>query len=104
MSVYILHFAEKLHNAQHYVGCTNNIERRMREHLHCYSGGSKLVRAVVKRGTEVILAKVYPYGDRNLEKRIKAIKKTSLICPICLKGKRVNVLKSYPELEGDKND
>ena len=89
MSVYILHFTEKLHNAQHYVGCTENLPRRMNEHLHGYSNGSKLVRAVIKNGIEVIVAKVYPDGDRALEKKIKAIKKTSLVCPIC-QNKGVN--------------
>ncbi len=84
--VYILHFDKKLHHAQHYVGCTENIDRRMNEHLHCHQCGSNLVRAAIKQGINVVLAKVYPNGDRALEKKIKAMKKTSLVCPICQKG------------------
>jgi len=90
MSVYILHFNEKFYHAQHYVGCTENMQRRTREHLHCYPCGSNLVRAVIKKGIEVVVAKVYPDGDRALEKKIKATKNTSKLCPICLLKGAVN--------------
>ncbi|ROL61145.1 GIY-YIG nuclease family protein [Bacteroidetes/Chlorobi group bacterium ChocPot_Mid] len=84
--VYILHFDKKFHHAQHYVGCTEDLQRRLKEHLNCRQCGSKIVRAAIKKGIKIELAKVYPEGDRVLEKKIKSMKKTSLICPICQRG------------------
>lgn len=79
--VYILHFNPPLHHAGHYVGYTEDTERRLREHLEKRTG-SPLVRAALAAGCEVTVAVVLE-GDRELERKIKASKNTGRYCPVC---------------------
>ena len=79
--IYLLHFDEKLHHAQHYIGYTEDLNARMDRHM---SGlVSKLVRAVVEAGITFKIAKVWE-GDRALERKLKNKKKARLLCPCCI--------------------
>lgn len=78
--VYLLHFERPYFHARHYIGYTDDLERRLGEHL---SGqGSPLVKAVVNSGVAVIVAATFE-GDRDLEKKMKARHKAAHFCPIC---------------------
>lgn len=82
--IYILHFVEKYHHAQHYVGYTKNPIRRFEEHfnVNLKSKGSPLIKAVLRAGIEIKIALVKS-GTRKDERRIKKFKNTKKFCPIC---------------------
>ena len=79
--VYLIHLAHPYYHAQHYIGWTEDIERRLAEHR---SGrGSPLIAAAVKAGIEIELAATWP-GDRHLERRMHRYKNSRRrLCPIC---------------------
>jgi len=79
--VYLLHFDRPLHHAGHYVGFTNNLEKRIETHRH--GNGSRLVRAIIKNGNDFVVARTWDDGDRSLERHIKNQKNGPRFCPIC---------------------
>lgn len=83
--VYLIHFDQKLHHAQHYIGFvdepTHSLDKRVEYHR---SGrGSKLLKAVMKKGIEFSVVRIWGEGDRNFERKLKNRKKSSQLCPIC---------------------
>jgi len=86
--IYILHFSKKVaEHAQHYVGFTNDTERRLQEHLNCHENGSPLVKAAIESGFNVEVANIFE-GDRKVEREIKRQKNTSRFCSICRGSKK----------------
>lgn len=89
MSVcYLIHFDSKIGNAgnrrgqaQHYLGCTKSLKRRMADHRS--GNGSKIMAAVAKEGMSWRLARTWSNGTRKLEKRLKRQKNAPRLCPIC---------------------
>lgn len=89
MSVcYLIHFNSKIGNpanrrgqAQHYLGCTSSLKRRMADHRS--GNGSKIMAAVARAGVSWRLARTWSHGTRKLEKRLKAQKNAPRLCPIC---------------------
>ena len=79
--VYLIHFEEKLHHAQHYIGYTNCLERRLHEHLS--NSGAKILKAVKAAGIKYRVVKVWEDGDRSLERKLKNRKKARCMCPVC---------------------
>jgi Predicted endonuclease containing a URI domain len=85
--VYLIHFARPIGDlanphgqAQHYMGYTKDIKRRMAEH---FSGnGSALMSAVTGQGVPWVLAKVWE-GGRDLERQLKRRHNHASLCPIC---------------------
>jgi hypothetical protein len=57
--VYLIHFSEKLHHAQHYLGFVAN-DLIQRIELHASNR-----------------------GDRRLERKLKGYKKYQWFCPVC---------------------
>jgi hypothetical protein len=79
--VYLIHFARPYRHAQHYLGWTQGLERRIAEHRAGH--GSPLVAAAVSAGIEIQLAATWP-GDRNLERRLHRYNNSPRrLCPIC---------------------
>ena len=79
--VYVLHLSEPLAHAHGYVGWAADIARRVAEHQDvqaCRAAGfhvaahrgSPLVCAAIRAGRSVLVAQVYPGGDRGLERRL----------------------------------
>lgn len=88
--VYLLHFDQKLHHAQHYLGFTpNGVESRLEKHLK--GKGAKLVKAVVDLGRAVVVARIWEHDDwkeaRAQERRMKRTNHLPSYCPIC-RGER----------------
>jgi len=80
--VYLLHFNQKLHHAQHYMGSTDNLERRINEHNHGIGG--RLPQVFKDLGIEFVLARTWMDGSRALEKKFKtSYKNGRKLCPIC---------------------
>lgn len=81
MAVYLIHFHSKLHHAQHYLGWTNDLEQRIEKH-QC-GEGARLMAVIGKAGIRWEVSRVWPEGDRDLERRLKRWHKARTLCPIC---------------------
>lgn len=78
--VYLFHFDKRLHHAGHYLGFTENLEERIRQHQ---SGkGANLTRVATQQGIKLILARTWK-GDRALERQLKKRKNSPRLCPYC---------------------
>lgn len=89
MTVYLLHFFPPLHHAKHYIGFTTDEDalRRSLEHKKGLQRGSPLIRAALKAGCTVKLARVWPGADRTFERSLKNRKNASKFCPCCFATK-----------------
>lgn len=81
--VYILHFNRPYFHARHYVGYTEDTDRRFKEHFNCHQSGSPLIQAALEAGITITVSKIYFDGDRNLERKIKKSHHTERYCPLC---------------------
>lgn len=89
--VYLLHFSAPLGDltkahgtARHYIGFCARAERlsdRILEHERGY--GAAITRAARAKGFDLIIARTWPGGDRDLEKKLKSRKKARMFCPVC---------------------
>jgi hypothetical protein len=105
-TVYLLHFAAPLGNpanpraqAAHYLGWALNLERRLAQHRT--GQGAHITRAAVARGIGFEVVATWP-GDWQLERRLKALKATPRLCPVCgrhHRGGRLHVEASWLQLE-----
>lgn len=83
MKVYLLHFHERINPdrpAQHYLGSTNDLDRRIWEHRQ--GVGARLCEVAKERGIGFTLAEVW-VGGRRLERQLKRQKNGPKFCPIC---------------------
>lgn len=84
--VYILHFAEKIYHAQHYVGFCQKLEpnlyNRMERH---WNGKSRvaLMKKVSRKKIDFVVAKIYLGVNQDFERMLKNRKKASVYCPVC---------------------
>ena len=81
--VYLIHFNEPLHHAQHYCGYTSKDELQERMEAHRRGKGSRLLRAVSKAGIAWEVCRVWSDADRHFERRLKNTHKLSRHCPVC---------------------
>ena len=80
-TLYLIHFTAKYEHAQHYLGLSNDVPRRMEEHR---SGqGSPLMKAVTKAEIPWDVVRTWKDADRILERRLKNQKNAWRLCPIC---------------------
>lgn len=81
--VYLLHFERPIcptHPAQHYLGWTNNLYRRIEEHRA--GTGARLAQVAQERGISFVVARIWP-GDRDFERWLKRQKNGKRLCPLC---------------------
>jgi hypothetical protein len=85
--VYLLHFSAPLGNPQntraqasHYLGWALDVASRLAEHRA--GRGAAITRAAVERGIDFDVVASWP-GDRYLERRLKNLKATPRLCPVC---------------------
>ncbi len=83
MHIYILHFDTKLHHAEHYIGATRYLKRRLTAHAQGHA--ARLTHALVKEGIEWKLASVFQcaYHGFALERKLKDQKNAHRYCSIC---------------------
>lgn len=79
--VYLIHLNTKFSHAQHYVGFTTQLKRRI-EH-HRAGTGAKMLKHVNAAGITWEVARVWAEGDRELERRIKNNSHVKNLCPFC---------------------
>lgn len=80
MTVYLIHFTRKLHHAQHYIGYTEDLDRRILEHQR---DRFHLMGAVNAAKIPWLVARVWQDGDRAMERRLKSWNGSAQFCPIC---------------------
>lgn len=94
--IYLLHFTQPYRHAQHYLGFTEDLDRRLQQHR---SGrGSPLVAAAINAGIDFELAATWT-GDRREERRLHRYKNSGArLCPICRaeRQRRVSSVPAYP--------
>jgi hypothetical protein len=90
--VYLLHFERPIsptHTAQHYLGWTNDLARRLHDHRE--GRGARLTQVALERGISWRLAAIWP-GDRGYERLLKSRKCAPRFCPICQRLQRTDPL------------
>lgn len=105
-TVYLLHFSAPLGNlanrraqASHYLGWAVDLDRRVAQHRA--GQGAAITRAAIERGISFEVVATWP-GDWLLERRLKALKATPRLCPICgthHRGGRLHVEATWLQLE-----
>jgi predicted GIY-YIG superfamily endonuclease len=84
MTCYLLHFDKPIspnHTCQHYLGYSDNLVERLIRHRK--GNGARLVQVANERGIKWKLVKIWPDGDRKLERKLKNWKNSPRLCPIC---------------------
>ena len=80
-TLYLIHFEAKYEHAQHYLGISNDLSRRMEEHR---SGqGNPLMKAVTEAGIPWEVVRTWPDADRMQEVQFKSRHNSPKLCPIC---------------------
>lgn len=88
MAVYLLHFDRAYRHAKHYIGYAADVptmHRRIDEHYEATAGDGKhhrLMQVIRDSGISFTLARVWPEGTRDDEKKKKR-RGHSRLCPIC---------------------
>lgn len=79
-TIYLLHFDRPLAHARHYIGWTEDLERRLEKHAR--DGGAAIVRAAINEGIGIVLAATF-VGTKRDEGRLKDRGGARRICPVC---------------------
>jgi len=79
-------------HAHHYVGVTNDLAKRMKEHGNGHQKSSPLVKELLRLGGTFQVAQLYCFGSNESEahleeRRIKRRKETPRLCSICKESK-----------------
>ena len=82
-TVYIIHFSELFHHAQHYIGWAKGDDIEDRMDRHWKGNGAALMRAVSAEGIPWEIARVWHNADRHFERWLKEMKRTADFCPLC---------------------
>jgi predicted GIY-YIG superfamily endonuclease len=77
---YLLHFDRPIYRAQHYLGWSTNVVRRVA--LHQRGKGARLVAQALAAGIDVELVRVWPQADKAEERALKRRVPKSY-CPTC---------------------
>ena len=80
-TLYLIHFAAKYQHDQHYLGISDDLERRLEEHR---SGqGNPLMKAVTQAEIPWRVVRTWKDADRTQERRLKNQKNAWRLCPVC---------------------
>ncbi len=82
-TTYLLHFEKPLKHARHYLGWTNDFEKRMEEHHNGKRERCVLTWAIRKQGIIWTVARTRVNVPISHEKKIKKMKNSPRYCPIC---------------------
>jgi predicted GIY-YIG superfamily endonuclease len=79
-TVYLIHFNRAYKHARHYLGFTENLDKRITDHL-C-GMGARLMEVVTDARIEWKVSRTWS-GDRKLERRLKNRHNAATLCPRC---------------------
>lgn len=81
--VYLLHFSKPIssnHTCQHYLGYAEDVEARLSDHKAGY--GARLTQVANELGIDYEVVRTWE-GDRKKERKLKNLKNSPKLCPIC---------------------
>jgi hypothetical protein len=83
--LYLLHFDQPYRHARHYLGFTKRagLADRILEHASGGAACSPLVKAAMRAGCIISIARVWPDGSQTLERKLKNRGGLARQCPIC---------------------
>ena len=73
--------------SQHYLGYARNVPARVAHHA-AGTSGARLPAVMHEAGIGFTVARVWPDGDRALERRLKRWNKGRALCPACKAARR----------------
>ena len=79
-TIYILHFDKPLKHAKHYIGLADDLDARLKRHASGH--GARLMAVINAAGITWQCVRTWS-GDRKLERKLKRLKATPRLCPIC---------------------
>jgi predicted GIY-YIG superfamily endonuclease len=79
-TVYLIHFLKSYKHARHYLGYSENLDKRITDHL-C-GMGARLMEVITEAKIEWKVVRTWK-GDRKLERRLRNRKEAPALCPIC---------------------
>lgn len=79
---YLLHFDKKYHHAQHYLGWTNDLPKRLREHKNGKRERCVLTHVIKNAGIKFVVVRTWD-GPLAVEKKLKRRKNNRKLCPLC---------------------
>lgn len=80
--VYLIHFEKPYKHAQHYIGYTGDLDKRMYEH-ELGNKGARLLQVVRDAGINFNVVRTWPDGDRTYERKLHNMKCSRKLCPVC---------------------
>lgn len=78
--IYLIHFAQPVHHARHYMGFATDLNTRLNEHRA--GRGARLMSVVTELGIGWMVVRTWR-GDRGYERRLKKEHHGPRLCPIC---------------------
>jgi predicted GIY-YIG superfamily endonuclease len=83
ITVYLIHLSRPVGKSQHYIGSTDNLTRRLKQHSYKRKkGGSPLLREANKRNILWYVAQTW-HASRAFEMKLKQQKHARRFCPFC---------------------
>lgn len=83
MTVYLLHFSRPIRGKRHYIGITNDLDTRFKQHVR-WQDGSALTQKAKRLGIEVRVARTWENADHSFERTLKRRKDAKRLCPLCV--------------------
>ncbi len=81
--VYLIHFERPYYHAQHYLGSTRDLARRVEQHRS--GAGSPLLAAVTLAGIPWQVVRTWRNAGRIGERDFKRLHCNPSLCPVCCK-------------------
>jgi putative endonuclease len=81
MPVYLIHLYQPLSHARHYIGYASNVAKRFDRHVA--GNGARMLAAATDAKIDYDVVRVWPKGNREFERELKAHKKSADFCPLC---------------------
>ena len=83
--VYLLHFHVPYKHARHYLGSTDDLSKRLKEHQR--GAGARLLEVAAAAGINWTLTRAWR-GDRQRARQLKQLKDACALCPLCRRARR----------------
>jgi len=86
MAVYLLHFAQPIsprHTCQHYIGWAEFWPDRIAIQRAGNGDAARLCQVAKERGIDFVVARIWPDGNRALERQLKNRHGAARFCPVC---------------------
>ena len=81
LTLYLIHFEAKYGHAQHYLGISKDVSRRIEEHRA--GQGNPLLKAVTLAGIPWCVVRTWTDANRMQEVQLKSRHNTPKLCPVC---------------------